>query len=150
MKGTDVTILLDWLVRYGHVLGATLWVGGYAVLAFLIVPRIAQGTGEAFVHLAIATVRMLTYTGTLTMGFGLILITRTNGFSNLFGSTWGSFIIAGSVIAIVLLGIGDGALRPAILSIGKTGDAPARCFALIGFVLAVLAVGVMTGAMFIG
>jgi hypothetical protein len=58
--------------------------------------------------------------------------------------------IAGFVIAIVLLGIGDGALRPAILRIRKTGDASARCWAIAGFVLTVLAVGVMTGATFVG
>jgi hypothetical protein len=84
------------------------------------------------------------------MGFGLVLITRTNGFANLFGSAWESFIITGIVIAMVFLGIGDGALRPAILRISKMGDAPARRWAIIGFVLTVLAVGVMTGATFVG
>ena len=49
-----------------------------------------------------------------------------------------------------LLGIGDGALRPAILRISKVGDAPARRWAIAGFILTVLAVGVMTGATFVG
>ncbi len=84
------------------------------------------------------------------MGFGIVLITRTNGFAHLFGSAWGSLIITGFVIAIALLGIGDGALRPAILRISKTGNAPARNFAIAGFALSVLAVGVMTGATFVG
>jgi hypothetical protein len=56
----------------------------------------------------------------------------------------------GFVIALVLLGIGDGALRPAILRISKTGNAPARRWAIIGFTLTILAVGVMTGATFVG
>lgn len=143
-------LLVSWLVRYGHVLAATMWVGGYALLAFFIVPQIEKGESEALIRLAITIVRVLTYTGTLTMGFGLVLITRTNGFANLFGSAWGGLIITGFVIAIVLLGIGDGALRPAILRIKKTGDGPARRWAIIGFVLTVLAVGVMTGATFVG
>ena len=79
-----------------------------------------------------------------------MLITRTNGFANLFGSVWGGFIITAFIIAIVLLGIGDGALRPAILKIKKTGGTSARRWAIIGFVLTVVAVGVMTGATFVG
>jgi len=59
-------------------------------------------------------------------------------------------IITGFVIAIVLLGIGDGALRPAIIRSSKIGNALARRWAIIGFVLTVLAVGVMTGATFVG
>ena len=145
-----MTMFVSWLIRYGHVLGAAIWVGGYALLAFCIVPHVGKEANEIFVQLAITTVRVLTYTGTLTMGFGIILITRTHGFADLFGSAWGSLIITGFVIAIVLLGIGDGALRPAILRMSKTGDAPARRWAIIGFVLTVLAVGVMTGATFVG
>lgn len=154
-------LLLSWLIRYGHVLGATVWVGGYALLALLIIPLIGQeakgrderneqrGRDEALIRLAITTVRVLTYTGTLTMGFGLVLITRTRGFASMFGSTWGGLIITGFVIALLLLGIGDGALRPAILRIGKQGDAPARRWAFIGLALTTLAVGVMTGATFV-
>ena len=143
-------LFVSWLIRYGHVLGAAIWVGGYALLAFVIVPLIKKGESEALVQLAITTVRLLTYTGTLTMGFGIVLITRTRGFANLFGSAWGGLIITAFVIAIVLLGIGDGVLRPAILRIKSRGDARARRWAIIGFVLTVFAVGVMTGATFVG
>lgn len=124
--------------------------GGYALLAFFIIPLIEKGESETLVRLAITTVRFLTYTGMLTMGFGIFLITRTNGFANLFRSVWGGLIITAFVIAIVLLGIGDGALRPAILKIKKTGGTSARRWAIIGFVLTVVAVGVMTSATFVG
>lgn len=143
-------MFVAWLIRYGHVLGAAIWVGGYALLAFVIAPLLGKDANEILVRLAITAVRVLTYTGTLTMGFGIVLITRTNGFANLFGSAWGSLIIIGFVIAIALLGIGDGALRPAIIRSSKIGNAPARRWAMIGFVLTVLAVGVMTGATFVG
>ncbi|GCE50296.1 hypothetical protein EI42_04774 [Thermosporothrix hazakensis] len=140
-------MFFSWLIRYGHVAAATLWVGGYALLAFVIIPLIGKGASEVLTRLAVTTLRVLTYTGTLTMGFGLILITRTRGFPHLFGSAWGSLIITGFVIALMLLGLGDGALRPAILAIPGTGDnTRARRFAIIGFVLVVLAVGVMTAA----
>lgn len=127
-----------------------MWVGGYALLAFFIIPFIGKVESEAPVRLAITIVRVLTYTGTLTMAFGLVLITRTRGFANLIDSTWGGLIITGFVIAVVLLGIGDGALRPAIRRIRKTGDGPARRWAIIAFVLTVIAVGIMTGATFAG
>ena len=143
-------LIVSWLIRYGHVLGAAMWVGGYAFLAFVIIPLLGKEPGETLTRLAITVVRLLTYTGTLTMGFGIVLITRTNGFAHFFGSAWGSLILAGFVIALVLLGIGDGALRPAILRISQTGDGPARRWAITGFVLTVLAVGVMTGATFVG
>lgn len=145
-----MVMFVSWLIRYGHVLGAAIWVGGYALLAFVIVPLLGKDANEILVRLAVMTVRVLTYTGTLTMGFGIILITRTNGFANLFGSAWGNLIITGFVIAIALLGIGDGALRPAILRSSKIGNVPALRWATIGFVLTVLAVGVMTGATFVG
>lgn len=145
-----MTSFLAWIIRYGHVLGAATWVGGYALLAFLIVPLLGKGASETLVRLAVTVVRFLTYAGTLTIAFGLVLITRTNGFDHLIGSAWGGLIIAGIVIAIALLGIGDGALRPAIRKSPLIGNAPARRWATIGFILTVVAVGVMTGATYVG
>lgn len=141
-----MTMLLSWIIRYGHVLGAGIWIGGYALLAFLIVPMLGQGAGESLVRLTLATVRFLTYAGTLTLALGLILITRTRGFGQLVGSTWGTLILIGIVTAVVLLGIGDGALRPAVRASVTHGNARARLWALVGFLLTVLAVGVMVTA----
>jgi hypothetical protein len=56
------------------------------------------------------------------------------------------------VIAVALLGIGDGALRPALRRLASgdvTVSVAARRWALIGFALTVIAVGVMTGAVYI-
>lgn len=142
-------LLISWLVRYGHVLGAALWVGGYAVLAFFIIPLINKLQDEALIRRAIAIERGLTYAGTFTMIFGIILITRTRGFGNLFGSIWGTLIITAFVIAFVLLGVGDSGLRPALKRIKEKGIVPARRWAIIGFILSVLAVGVMTGATYV-
>ena len=143
-------LLLTWIIRYGHVLGAAIWAGGYALLAFLIVPMLGKGASETLVQVAIGAVRFLTYAGTLTIAFGIVLITRTNGFAQLFGSAWGMLIITAFVLAIILLGIGDGALRPAIRKSTTLGNARARLWAIIGFVLTVLAIGVMTGATYVG
>ncbi|GHO45972.1 hypothetical protein [Ktedonospora formicarum] len=104
---------------------------------------------EALIQRAIAIERALTYVGTFTMIFGLILIMRTRGFGNLLGSTWGTLIIMAFGLAVVLLGVGDSGLRPALKHIKEQGEAPARRWAIIGFILTVLAVGVMTGATYV-
>jgi putative copper export protein len=143
-------LLLTWIIRYGHVLGAAVWAGGYALLAFLIVPTLGKGTSETVIQLAVGVVRFLTYAGTLTIAFGIVLITRTNGFEHLFSSAWGMLIITAFVLAIILLGIGDGALRPAIRNTKTLGNTRARLWATIGFIFTVLAIGVMTGATYVG
>ncbi len=141
-----MTVVLTWLIRYGHVLSGAVWVGGYALLALVVVPLMTKETSTVLVRLAITTVRVLTYAGTLTIGFGIVLITRTRGVANLLSGEWGALIIA---CAVALLGIGDGALRPALHRISATGDAgPARRYALIGFGLTVLAIGLMTRALY--
>ena len=138
-----------WLVRYGHVLSAAVWVGGYALLALVIVPLLTSSPNEALARMAINSVRVLTYAGVATIFFGIVLITRTRGFASVPRGEWGAIIIACAVIAIALLGIGDGALRPALrrLAAGEDGRA-ARRYALIGLALTALAVGLMTRALY--
>jgi putative copper export protein len=140
---------LTWLIRYGHVLGGALWLGGYVVLALVIVPMFAKGTNETVQRLAITTVRVLTYAGTATIFFGIILITRTRGMDTLFAGEWGALVLASAVIALLLLGMGDGALRPALARLHETGDAMrARRLALFGLALTILAIGLMTRAVY--
>ena len=143
-----ITTIL-WLVRYGHVLAGAAWVGGYALIALIIVPALEKHPNESLLHLAINAVRLLTYTGMLTIFFGILLITRTRGFPSLFRGEWGAIIIVCFVIAIALLGIGDGALRPALRQLAQQGSGSrARRFAWIGFVLTILAIGLMTRALY--
>lgn len=140
-----------WLVRYGHVLGAAVWTGGYALLALVIVPVLEKGPSDALYRLAVAAVRVGTYAGTLVIGFGVVLITRTDGFSHLLGTAWGALVLTSSAMAVALLGIGDGALRPALRRLAETGDgAAARRWAIVGLTLTVLAIGMMTGAVYAG
>ncbi|MDP9373266.1 MAG: hypothetical protein M3Q65_12600 [Chloroflexota bacterium] len=142
---------VTWLIRYGHVLGGATWVGGYALLALVIVPLLEREPSAALGRLAIAAVRVLTYAGTLTIGFGLALITRTRGFANLLGGEWGALVLASAATAVALLGIGDGALRPALRRLTAGGDAAgARRWAIVGLALTVLAIGMMTRALYAG
>ena len=138
-----------WLIRYGHVLSGAVWVGGYALLALVIIPAIRQDSSATLIRLAINAVRVLTYAGMLTIFFGIVLITRTRGFANIFKGEWGALVLTCLVIAIALLGIGDGGLRPALrdLAAGGAGRS-ARRFALAGLALTVLAIGLMTRALY--
>ena len=143
--------VISWLVRYGHVLGAAVWTGGYAALALVIVPLMEKSPSETIGRLAVTTVRVGTYAGTLVIGFGVVLIARTNGYSHLLGTAWGTLVLASAVTAVVLFGIGDGALRPALLRLAAGGDGrAARRWSLTGLVLTVLAIGMMTGATYVG
>jgi putative copper export protein len=138
-----------WLARYGHVVAGAIWVGGYALLALVIVPLMQRGTNDAIDRIAATAVRVLTYAGTATIFFGVLLITRTRGFANLLRGEWGALVLACVVIAIVLLGIGDGALRPALQRLSASGDGrAARRYAMVGFVLSVVAIGLMTRALY--
>lgn len=122
-----------------------------SLLALVIMPLLARGNGanELLQRLAVTVVRVLTYAGMATIFFGIVLITRTRGFANLFSGEWGAIVIACFVIAIALLGIGDGSLRPALCTLAATGDGrAARRFAIAGFVFTVLAIGLMTRALY--
>lgn len=142
-----ITVVL-WLIRYGHVLAGACWVGGYVLLALVIVPALEKGHTALF-QVAINAVRVLTYAGTATIFFGILLITRTRGYGRLFTGEWGAIIIVCFLIAIALLGIGDGALRPALRHLVATGDGrKARRYAFIGLGLTILAIGLMTRALY--
>jgi putative copper export protein len=138
-----------WLIRYGHVLSGAVWVGGYALLALVLIPTIRKDVSETLIPVTINAVRVLTYAGMLTIFFGILLITRTRGFANIFKGEWGALIVTCFVIAIALLGIGDAGLRPALRQLAATGDGrAARRFALAGLVLTILAIGFMTRALY--
>jgi len=142
-------MLLSWLFRFGHVAGGAIWLGGYLLLAFVMIPALAKERNETLEQLSHYTVRILTYAGTATIMFGLLLVTRTRGYDSLLTGEWGAIIISCIVIAVVLLGIGDAGLRPALRRIKETGDVnPAKRFALLGFALTVLAVALMTRALY--
>ena len=144
-----LTATVTWLVRYGHVVGGALWVGGYIVLAFLLIPALAKGAA-GLESLTETTVRVLTYSGTATIFFGLVLVSRTRGYSSLLKGEWGGIVVTCIGIAIVLLGIGDGALRPALRRLKETKNVrPAQRFALLGFILTLIAVGLMTRAIYV-
>jgi hypothetical protein len=145
-----MTLVMTWLIRYGHVLAGAVWLGGYVILALIMLPLLAKHRTEVLETLAITTVRILTYAGTATIAFGLVLITRTRGFQSVTSlGEWGMIIITCIVIAVALLGIGDGALRPAIQKLMQTGNSkPAQRFALMGLVLTVIAIGLMTRAIY--
>ena len=137
-----MTISVAWLFRFAHVLAATGWVGGYACVALLLLPA-GQRSGErTLLDLSARLVRALTYAGVTTLFFGLLLVGRTRGYANFMRGEWGFVINAGLCLAVTLLGIGDGAIRPALR---EPVDVPqARRWALLALGLSTLAVALMT------
>ncbi|NOK63868.1 MAG: hypothetical protein GFH27_549357n35 [Chloroflexi bacterium AL-W] len=109
-----------------------------------------RGANETLKSISITAVRVLTYTGMTTIFFGLVLIMYTRGFDALFVSEWGALVVGSVAIAIALLGIGDGALRPALRDIKTTGNGQrAQRFAIVGLALTVLAIGLMTRTLYV-
>ena len=142
---TDV--LLNWLVRWVHVAAAGGWVGGYAVIALVIIPWLAKRPDPAAAAMAITCMRFLSYAGTVTMLFGLILIARTRGYSSLLGGEWGGVVLLSALITVAILAIGDSLLRPALRRLGDGGAAgPARRWSMVALTLTIVAVALMTRA----
>lgn len=142
-------VLVLWLARWGHVLSAALWVGGYAALVLGVLPLMRRGHTPALAALAERLVRVMTGAGVATIGFGLLLVARTRGFASFGQGEWGGIVISCIVIATVLMGIGDGALRPAIRRYTASGElGRAGAAATLGFALSALAVGLMTRALY--
>jgi putative copper export protein len=142
---------VTWLVRYVHVLGAALWIGGYALMALVVLPALARDESESLRRLALGTARMLTFAGTLTILGGLLLVARSRGYESLLGGEWGGTVIGSVVLAVVMMGIGDAGLRPAIQRIGPGTEGnvrAARRWALAGLVIGIIALGLMTRALY--
>lgn len=140
---------LTWLVRYGRVLFAAGWLGGYATLALAIVPLLERERGAGLARLAVGLARALTYVGALAMFFGVFLVPRTRGLENLIGGEWGALVIVCIVIAVALVGIGDGPLRLGLIRLIDTGEGSgARRWAFAGLGLTILAIGLMTRAVY--
>lgn len=143
--------VLTWLVRDLHVTSAALWVGGYAMMAFVIVPALAHNAHESLHRLALAATRVLTFAGVATILGGLVLIARSRGYASLLSGEWGSIVITCIVLAVVLMGIGDAGLRPALrrMHVGAEGGGKiAQRWAMAGLLVGVIALGFMTRALY--
>jgi lysylphosphatidylglycerol synthetase-like protein (DUF2156 family) len=144
-----IDLVITWALRWGHVLGGALWLGGYAFIFLGLLPLMRHKHTPQFAELGHTVTRTMTYSGMATIFFGLMLVTRTRGFASIGRGEWGWIIVVCIVIAIALLGIGDGMLRPALRRYVADGTVDrVRSGALIGFVLSVLAIGLMTRALY--
>ena len=146
-----VDSLITWAVRSIHVLGAALWLGGYAVMLLAIVPFLGRERNETVRAIALATTRLISIAAALTVVAGLVMITRSRGYGFLFVGEWGGIVVSSIVIAVIMGAIGDAGLRPAIRRLDPElpdGVAAVRRWALAGLILGVLAVVLMTRAIY--
>src|SRR5262245_29075005 len=110
-----VDSLITWLARTLHVVGAAIWVGGFAVLAIALVPALAREPQEAVRRVTLAAVRITSFAGALTVIAGLALIARSRGYSTLLtGGEWSFTVITAAILAVAMGAIGDAGLRPAL------------------------------------
>jgi putative copper export protein len=143
--------LLTWVVRPAHVLGAAIWLGGYAVILLVIVPYLTRERNETVRQLGLATARVISMAGGLTILVGLVLIWRSRGYSFLLAGEWGGIVISSFVVAFAMMGVGDSLLRPALRRLAPDDPAtvgPVRRWAAVGLALGVLAVLLMTRAIY--
>jgi putative copper export protein len=144
--------LLTWAVRSLHVLGAAIWLGGYAVMLLVIVPYLTRERNETVRQLGMATARVISFAGGLTILAGLTLIWRSRGYSSLLlAGEWGGIVISSFIVAIAMMGVGDSGLRPALRRLTPDDPAtvgPVRRWAAVGLALGVLAVLLMTRAIY--
>ena len=146
-----VDSLITWAVRAIHVAGAAIWVGGYAVMLFAIVPYLAKERNETIKALGVTTVRVMSMASLVTVIAGLVMISRSRGYGFLLVGEWGGIVIGSIVISIIMGAIGDSGLRPAIRRLDPDvpgGVAAVRRWALAGLVLGILAVLLMTRAIY--
>ena len=88
-----VDSLITWAVRAIHVFGAVLWLGGYGVMLLVIVHHLSRERHETIRAIGLATARVLSLAGALTVVAGLALIWRTRGYGSLLGGEWGGIVI---------------------------------------------------------
>lgn len=139
--------LLPWLTRFIHVSAAGLWLGGFAMLGFYVIPHFTSGL---MAQMAMALTRGASLAGLITLLSGLVLVALTRGYGALFGGEWGGLIIISLVVAIVMMGLSDGLIRPSLrrAEADPSRLGVARRAALAGFGLALLAIAVMTRALY--
>jgi hypothetical protein len=115
----------------------------------LLYPLLGREDRATIARIAEPVARFLSYTGTAAFIFGLVLIDRTRGYGELARGEWGWLVVASIVLAVAVLGIGDGALRPALRRIADSCDASrAQRLALVGLALLVVAIGLMTRSLY--
>lgn len=110
-------------------------------------PLVRNPENEDLRSVAILTVRTLTCAGSVTFGFGIVLIYETRGLSGL-ATTWGVLVGFSALIALLLFALGDGAIRRALLLATPATLRRAHALSVLGLVLTLLALGLMTRTLY--
>ena len=156
------------VIRLLHIIPGAVWVGTAVLMALVIGPRLnSPGTVSSLTSdgdIAGGAATVMNVAGIFTILFGLALIFRTVGFSQLFSGGWGWSIGIGLVLSIFAMGTG-GALTSTLRrlyratsgsseqrNIAGDNDSLASRVGLISYinaVLVVVAIGAMAAARFV-
>jgi copper transport protein len=129
------------LADAGHVLAASMWVGGLATVALAIAmagerrAEVARTLLPRFSTAALVSVGVLLIAGTVGS------FSNLESLSDLWGSVYGRLLLAKILIALVLIGFGA-LSRSAVRRMRRDGDRPPRLRALIGAELALMLVAI--------
>ena len=135
------------VVQFMHVFSGVLWLGGGLYTVFVQTPALMSvppaARGPVLAKLAPRQVTYLLRLGEITIALGILNFFATGRgreLENLFGSRWAMAIVVGATLAIVLLGIGHGILKPSVmrlLELGpKAGAGDAAAGAEVGAIIA--------------
>lgn len=108
------------LVQWLHVLCGVMWLGGGFYTIFVQMPAVAaappQARGPVVGQIIPKQLTYLLRLGELTILTGILNIFasgRAREIEQYFGDRWSAAIILGALMAIVLLGLGHGVIKPA-------------------------------------
>jgi hypothetical protein len=156
------------VIRLLHIIPGAVWVGTAVLMALVIGPRLnSAGTVSSLTSdgdIAGGAATVMNVAGIFTILFGLALIFRTVGFSQLFSGGWGWSIGIGLVLSIFAMGTG-GALTSTLRrlyratsssseqrNISGDNDSLATRVGMISYInaiLVVVAIGAMAAARFV-
>lgn len=112
--------LVRGLVQFLHVLSGLVWLGGGWYTIFVQMPAVAaappQSRGPVVAQIIPKQLNYLLRAGEFTILTGVVNIFasgRGRLLEQYFGSRWATAIILGALMAIVLLGLGHGVIKPA-------------------------------------
>src|SRR5918997_1176235 len=103
-----VDALITWAGRAVHVFGAALWLGRVAGVFLGDLASPAGGRNEPVRAIALATARVISIAGAVTVIAGLVMISRSRGYGFLLVGEWGGIVVSSIVLAVVMGGGADG------------------------------------------
>lgn len=120
--------IFRYLVQFLHVFSGVLWVGGGLYTLFVQTPALMaappQARGPVLGQIVPRQVNYLLRLGEVTIALGILNVFASGKarlLQEALGSRWSLAIVVGAILALVLLGIGHGILKPSAMRLLELG-----------------------------